>query len=215
MQDRRTRFIALTGAAWAVLAAVGVFTSAGETPEGDSSPAKVVAYYSSHSSEVKLSAIFFAFAFLFFILFAGVLRAFLRRNPANEPLATLALAAAVGLAVTAGIGGGIEVGIAKNIHHLEPAAAQAANLVQSELFLPALIAGFVFALCSGLAILRGSQLPRWLGWVAIVLAIAFIIPPVVMVALLVLFVWSLIVSALMFLRYDSGAGQPEPAPATG
>jgi hypothetical protein len=215
MQDRRTRFIALTGVAWGVLAAVGVFTSGGETPEADSSPAKVVAYYSSHSSEVKVSAIFFAFAFLFFLLFAGVLRAFLRRNAANEPLATLAMTAAVGLAVTAGIGGGVELGLAKNIHHLEPAAAQAANLVQSEVFLPALITGFVFALCNGLAILRGSQLPRWLGWVAIVLAVAFIIPPVALVALLVLFLWSLVVSILMFLRYDSGVAQAEPAPATG
>lgn len=213
MKDRRTRFIALTGAAWAVLAVVAVFTSGGETPEGDSSPAKVVAYYTSHSSEIKLSGIFFAFAFLFFLLFAGVLRAFLLRNPANEPLATLAMAAAVGLAITAGIGGGVELGIAKNIHHLEPAAAQAANLVESEVFLPALIAGFVFALCNGLAILRGSQLPRWLGWVAIVLAIAFIVPPIAIGALLLLFVWSLIVSVLMFQRYDSDVVEPAPAPA--
>lgn len=213
MQDRRIRFVALTGVAWAVLAIVGLFTSGGETPEGDASPAKVVSFYSSHSSEVKTSAVFFAVAFLFFLLFCGTLRAFLRRNPANDSLATLMLAAGVGVAVAAGIGGGIEVGIANNIHHLEPAAAQGANLVENEVFLPVLIAGFVFALCNGLAIIRGSQLPRWLGWVSIVMAILFVVPPVAIIALLVLVVWSLVVSIFMFLRYEGRDGAPAPVVA--
>jgi len=211
MPDRRTRFIALTGAAWAVLAIIGIFASGGETPESDATAAKVVSYYSSHSSEIKLSGVFFAIAFLFFLLFCGVLRAFLRRNPANEPLATLVLVAGLGLAVAAGIGGGVEVGLAKNIHHLGPEAAQALNVIENEVFLPAIITGFVFALGAGLAILRGSLLPRWLGWVAIVIAILFVIPPVGFISFAVLILWSLVVSILMFLRYDRDL--PSAAPA--
>jgi hypothetical protein len=214
MEDRRMRYVALTGAAWAVLAVVGVFTSSGETPDGDASTAKIFSYYSSHSSEIKVSAVFFAIAFLFFLLFCGTLRAFLRRNPANEPLATLMLTAAGIITVTAGIGGGIEVGLAKNIHHLGADAAQALNVLQNEVFLPVLIAGFVFALCNGLAILRGSLLPRWLGWVAIVMAIVFVIPPIAFAGLILLVLWSLLVSVLMFLRYDAGAAQPMAVAAT-
>jgi hypothetical protein len=197
-----------------VLAVVGVFTSGGETPEGDASPTKSVSYYTSHSSEIKLSAVFFSVAFLFFLLFCGTLRAFLRRNPANEPLATLMLTAAGVITVAAGIGGGVELGLAKNINHLGPAAAQALNVLQNEVFLPVLIAGFVFSLCNGLAILRGSLLPRWLGWVAIVMAILFVIPPIGFAGLILLVLWSLIVSVLMFRRYDGGATQPAAVAAT-
>lgn len=213
-RDRRTRLIALTGAVWAVLAVVAIFTSSGETPNADAGPAKVYRYYSAHSSEIKTSAVFFAVAFLFFLLFAGTLRSFLRRNPANDGPATLMLVAAGVITVAAGIGGGVEVGLAKNIHHLTPGAAQALNVVQNEVFLPVLVAGCVFGLCNGIAILRTSMLPRWLGWVSIVMAIVFVIPPAALAGLLLLFLWSLVVSIVMFRRYEDGGVEPEPALAT-
>ena len=213
MQDRRVRFIALTGVAWAVLAVVGIVTSGGETPNGEASPAKVISYYGEHSSEIKLSGVFFSIAFAFFLLFCGTLRSFLRRNPANEGLATLMLVSAAIVIVAAGIGGGVELGLAKNIHHMTPGAAQALNVVENEVFLPVLIAGFVFSLCCGIAILRGSLLPRWLGWVSIVIAIVFLVPPAGIVALFVLFFWSAAVSILMFLRFDRGEVHPAPAGA--
>lgn len=211
MQDRRVRFIALTGVLWAVLAVVGIVSSGGETPDGDASPARVLSYYSSHSSEIELSGVFFALAFLFFLLFCGTLRSFLRRNSDNEGLATLMLVSAAVVTVAAGISGGVELGIAKNVHRLTPAAAQALNVVENEVFLPVLIAGFVFSLCAGLAILRGSLLPGWLGWVSIVIAIVFVVPPAGFVGLLALILWSAAVSILMFLRFDRGEVRPDPA----
>src|SRR2546421_8860121 len=105
-RDRRTRFIALSGAAWAVLAVAGVVTASGETPNADARPLKVITYYASHKSEIEASAILFALAFLFFLLFCGTLRAFLRRNPANDGLATLMLVAAAVVTGAAGVGGG-------------------------------------------------------------------------------------------------------------
>ena len=170
----------------------------------------MISYYSEHSSEIKLSAVFFSLAFLFFLLFCGTLRSFLRRNLGNEGLATLMLVSGAALTVVAGIGGGVELGIAKNIHHLTPAAGQALSVVENEVFLPALIAGFVFSLCSGIAILRGSLLPRWLGWVAIVIAIVFLVPPAGFGGLLALILWSAVVSIIMFLRFDRSGVQPAP-----
>ena len=115
--DRRVRLIALTGAAFAVLAIAGVVAGGGETPEGDASSAKILHYYSTHSSEIKTGAVLFTLAFLFLLLFAGTFRAFLRRNAANESLSTLMLVAIGVVAGTVGIGGGIELGLAENIHH--------------------------------------------------------------------------------------------------
>ena len=81
----------------------------------------------------------------------------------------------------------------------------------NEVFLPVLIAGFVFSLCNGIAILRGSLLPRLLGWVAIVIAIVFLVPPAGFASLLALILWSAVVSILMFLRFDRGEAHPAPA----
>jgi hypothetical protein len=212
-ENGRTRLIALSGAAWAVLAVVGVIVGNGEAPEPKDTPAKIVSYYSSHSSDIKASAVFFSVAFLFFLLFCGTLRSYLRRNPGNEGLATLMLIAAGVLTAVAGIGGGIELGIAKNIHHLSPDAAQAANLIEQEVFLPALVAGFIFSVCSGIAILRSSLLPRWLGWIAIVMAVVFVVPPAGFIGLIVLVFWSLAVSVVMYMRYDRAGVDGTVTPA--
>ncbi len=212
MSNRYDRFVPLAGVAWAVLAVAGVLTGGGETPEADASPRKIISYYSSHASEIETSAVLFVLAFLFFLVFCAALRAFLRRNSVNEPLATLLLASAVIITIPAGIGGGVELGLAQNIHHMGPEAAQAVNLVENEVFVPVLVGGFLFGVSGALAILRGGQLPAWLGWVAIVMAIAFVIPPAIFAALIILVLWSAVVGVLVFKRW--AAATPEaPAPA--
>ena len=111
------------------------------------------------------------------------------------------------MAVGALTGTGLEYGIAHNLHHLSPAAAQTLNFISQELFLPILGGAFVLAVCSGLAILRGAALPKWLGWVAIVLGIAALVPPASFPALFVFVIWSIVVSVLMYTR-TGGATAP-------
>ena len=62
----------------------------------------------------------------------------------------------------------------------------------------------MFGLASGVAILRGARLPNWLGWVAVVIGIVMA-TPVFWFAGVVLFVWVLIVSTLIYLRSASTA----------
>lgn len=215
MSDRWARFAPLTGVAFAVLTVVGILASGGETPEGSASPAKVIAYYAAHRSEIETSAILLALAFLFVVLFAASLRSYLRRTPAAEGLSALVLAGGVLMAAGALSTSGVEYGLAHNIHvlALSPQTAQATNLVSQELFLPILAGAFIFAVAGGLAILRGAQLPRWLGFAAIVLGIAALIPPASFPALIGFVIWSVVVSILIYVRIGRlGSGQPEPSP---
>ena len=205
------RFAPLTGVAWAVLAVVAVLSGGGERRRNASRQGDLLLQLAQLRNQ-DLGDLLRARV--------PVLRPVLRRaarvsaaRVSNEPLASLLLAGGVIIAVTAGIGGGIELGIAKNIHHLGPQAAQAVNLVSNEEFLPILIGGFVFAISAGLAILRAGGLPRWLGWVAIVMAIAFVIPPAIFGALILLVLWSLIVSVLMFKRWAADAPAAAPLAA--
>ena len=160
----------------------------------------MIAYYSTHRSETETSAILFALAFLVLVLFAGSLRSYLRRTSAAEGLSALVLAGAVLMAAGAITGAGVEYALAHRLQHLGPEAAQAVHFLSQELFLPVLAGAFVFALSSGLAILRGAPLPRWLGWVVVVLGIAAIIPPASFPALLGFVIWSVIVSILIYRR---------------
>ncbi|MGA8363210.1 MAG: hypothetical protein WB709_01675 [Solirubrobacteraceae bacterium] len=216
MTDRWSRLAPLTGVLFGIIVVVAIVTGGGETPDANARPARVIAYYGTHRSEVEMSAILFALAFLVLLLFAGVLRSYLRRTPAAEGLGSLALAGAVLMAAGALIGTGVEYGLAHQLHHLGPEVAQTLNFLDNELFLPVLAGAFVFGISSGLAILRGAALPKWLGWVAIVLGVVALIPPTGFFALLGFVIWTVIASILMYRRTGSpaeaSAGVPQPTP---
>jgi len=203
MVDRWGRLAPLTGVLFGVIVVAAVFTSNSETPKPSASAAKVVSYYTEHRSEVETSGILFALAFLVLVLFSGALRSYLRRTSATEGLATLVLAGAVLMAAGALMGTGVEYGVAHSLHDLSPETAKTLNFISSELFLPVLAGGFIFGVCSGLAILRGAALPKWLGWVAIVIGIAVLIPPASFPALFAFVIWSIVVSILMYARSGS------------
>ena len=68
-------------------------------------------------------------------------------------------------------------------------------------------AGFcVFGIASGLAILRGAALPKWLGWLAILIGV-LVVAPAEFVGVLLLVVWIVSVSVLMIQRSDASPEQ--------
>jgi hypothetical protein len=218
MTDRQSKLAPLTGVLFAALAVAAVVTNNSEPPESSVGGLRVVAYYTKHRSEVQTSSILFGLAFLVVVLFAGALRSYLRRTAAAEGLGALVLAGAILMAAGALTGTGIEYGLAHNIHSLGIPEARTLNFIGQELFLPVLAGGFVFGVCAGLAIMRGAALPKWLGWAAIVIGIATLIPPASFPALFAFLIWSVIVSILMYLRTgvpadaDAGANAAIAAP---
>jgi hypothetical protein len=214
MSDRLGRLAPLTGVLFAVVVVVAAFTG-GETPNANASAAKVILYYHAHRSKIETSSLLLAIAFLIFVFFAGVLRSYLRRTPAVEGVATIMLTGGAIMTVGAALGGGIEFGLAHNINDLSPAAAQAVNVISNEIFIPLLAGTFVFSIASGIAILRGAALPKWLGWVAIVMGIAALIPPAFFPMLIVFVIWSAVVSILVYQRGDTATDTPTATVATG
>ncbi len=212
MSDRLGRLAPLTGVLFGVIVVVAVFTNNSESPKSSASAAKVFAYYAVHRSEVETSGILFALAFLVLVLFAGALRSYLRRTAAAEGLSALVLAGAILMATGALTGTGVEYGLAHNLHNFSPETAKTLNFIGQELFLPVLAGGFIFGVCAGLAILRGAALPKWLGWVAIVIGVVVLIPPASFPALLAFLIWSIVVAILMYLRSGDAVGAPAAQP---
>ncbi len=212
MPDRLTRYAPLTGVAAAVFLVVGFFSGT-EPADSSSSLFKVVHYYAIHRSSIESSSVLIGIALLLLALFAASLRAYLRRTPGGEALGALALAGATVSVAMGLLAVAIEYTLAHNLPNLTGSSVQAANIVAQEVFLPILGGVFLVTLASFLAILRGADLPRWLGWFALVVAVLAVIPPVSFVGFLAFIVWIVLTSVFMFIRTDAAEGDGAVAPA--
>jgi len=198
MTDRLSRLVPLTGLVFSALA-VGAFMSSQVPPHAKASGAQVVAFFTAHSTGQQVSDELWFLAFSFLLLFAGVLRASLRRAPETEALSALSLAGAAVLVAGATAYFGFDYVLAVVPSHLDPAAAQALNLLALRLVFPLAAGGFVFGVSTGLGILRSALLPTWLGWVAIVSGLAMLTPGV-FVGIVLLILWVAVTSVLVYRR---------------
>ncbi|MDX6669370.1 MAG: hypothetical protein QOK04_2750 [Solirubrobacteraceae bacterium] len=210
MPDRLSRLAPLTGVLFAGLT-VASFVLSNNSPDPKSSGRRVIHFYEAHQSSQRASDLLLALAVVFLLFFAGSLRGYLRRTPAAEPLSAVVLAAGVLLAAGLALFAGMDFALADVPSHLDPAAAQAMNVLNSDLFIPTSTGGCAFGIASGLAILRGARLPKWLGWVAILIGIITVTPAAI-VGLLGFIVWTVVVSLLIWRR--GGADKLGQAPAT-
>ena len=121
------------------------------------------------------------------------------------------LAGATLLVAGVGIFSGLDLALADVPSRLSPAAAQALNVLNNDMFFLVAAGGCVFGISSGLAILRGARLPKWLGWVAIVIGIISV-SPLGFIGFLASMVWTVLVSILMYMR-SGVATQAPPAPS--
>ena len=83
MKDRWGRLAPFTGVIFAVLTVIGIFASS-STPSSEASGARVIAFYQAHHSAQSATDIVLTFAFIFFLFFAGSLRAYLRRTSSRR-----------------------------------------------------------------------------------------------------------------------------------
>ena len=205
------RLAPLTGLVLVGLLLAAVFVG-GNTPDSNWSGARVATFYENHQTSQNASAYFLGFAALFALFFASVLSSHLRaRSSAVGPTALGfggATVVAVGLAVISAS----TAALTDVPSQISPAAMQALNVISNDFVTPVEVGVVAFLAGYGIAIAWTGTLPRWLGWLALVVAIASAIPPLLFFALLAFVVWVLIVSVLMLVRESrSSPGAPEAA----
>ena len=188
-----SRLAPLTGVVYALLTLFAFGTASG-APSSSASGTKVIAFYESHRTSARASDTLWMLAFAFLILFAGTLRSHLRPKQSAEALSAVVLAGAAVFAAGAVVDFDFDFALAAVPSHLAPAAAQALNVLALNMQLAASAGGLVFGIASGLAILRGGSLPRWLGWSAIVIGVIAATPGFI-VALVLFALWAAIVLA--------------------
>jgi hypothetical protein len=209
--DAWARLGSLVAAALFVVLLVLGFVLSGDTPSVTASTTKVLSYYQAHSDRIDLASYLVGLSIVFGLFWFGSLRAYLRESPAAERLMVVFVMGAVLFAVSGAIVSGLGFALSDSPKHLTPAAAQALNTLESDLQATAFLGGMaVMWVASGLAIVRSRLLPAWLGWVAIVLGVVSV-TPIGWLTVFALVVWTVIVSALVYVRTAPTAAVPEPA----
>jgi hypothetical protein len=207
------RLTRLTGVAFVVLLVLS-FIVGGNTPDPDASVQEVAQYYPDHTGSQTASAILGAYAVVFFVFFAGVLRATLRRT--EETTATLSTLS-FGGALLIAVGGSIFASLAFLFgdlgDNLDPVALQTLNAVAGEFFVPIAAGGAVFMISTGIAIRRGGALAGWMGIVAIIIGV-LAVTPAGFFAFLAVMAWVLVASIMLYIREPTAtSAAPSPSAA--
>jgi hypothetical protein len=196
----------LTGVVFVALVIVG-FSVGGEPPEADEPVREIVEHYVDNKDSVTAGALLAGLAGVALVFFGGYLRKVLRAAEGEGGmLSVVALVGTAMMAVGVAIDATISLALAESAEDIEPAAVQALQALWDNDFIPIALGAEVFLLSTGISVVRHGALPRWLGWIAIVLALAGA-TPIGWIAFLGGGVWILIVSVLLALRARPAAPQ--------
>jgi hypothetical protein len=173
--DSKTWLAPLTGILFIIVLIVG-FAVSGEPPDpADDSAQEIVDFYVDNKSSVMAGSIMQTVAGALFIFFGGYLFRTLRAAGA-EASAIVTLAGAVVFALGVALDGTINFALAETADDIEPDAVQALSALWTNDFLPFSMGLLVFLMGFGVSIVRHGVLPKWIGWVAIVVSLTAISP---------------------------------------
>ncbi len=161
----------------------------------DASGAQVIAWYGSHHGSDFVFDLLGGLAVLFLVLFAAALARQVRTG--DRWLAHGALGGAVfgGVGLLTSIG--FNTVLAQDHNHLTVASAQTLNLLENDFFLPILVGFALFGILTGLAVVVGRILPKWMGWVMFAFGLATLAGPVGFFGLLATLLWVLVAGIWM------------------
>jgi hypothetical protein len=208
------RLAPLTGVIFVVIA-VAVFAIGGSTPGDHASAQKVATYYGNHHDKHVTLAFTLALSIPFLLFFASSLRYDLRRAGGTGQLANGAFAGGVLAAVGFGILSFVHFALADAADSVKTiGTTQTLNVLDNTDFIPVAAGMGTLVLGAGLSVVRHGGLPRWLGWVGVVIGVlAF--TPAGFFAFLASGLWIAVASILLTLARRAAPPAPlaPPAPA--
>jgi hypothetical protein len=209
MRDR-SWIAALTGIAFVVLLVVGGAIQ-GEPPDPADEPVQEVIDFYTDEGKIWAGALTEILAAAALVFFGGFLRKVLRAAEGEgHMLSAVVLAGTTIVATGLAFDATISIALVESAEEIEPGAVQALAALWHNDFAPIVLGSLVFILAAGVSILRHGALPRWLGWVAIVLAIAAG-TPAGFFAFLAIGLWIAVVSVMLAMRERRGPGGAAPA----
>jgi hypothetical protein len=209
------RWVPLTGIAFVVLFLIAIFIV--EIPGGDDSAQEVLDFYadSGNRTSVVISAYLYVLAAFSLILFANRLHYVIRNAEGGNPLfATGALAGGIAAAVCLIVAAMAFAAIAAGIEFADeppPTSAELPRAINSMgyglMLVGMMFMAILMILSTTVASFRYGLFPGWFNWLSILTAIALIFA-VIFLPGIMLFVWLVAASILLWQRQPASAEDP-------
>jgi len=166
--------MALTGLAFVILGVVS-FAIVGDVPTpGDDSAREIVRFYEDNETVVAVGSVLACLAGALFVLFGVYLRSAIRAVQPDPGGDLVPLALVVGTAIFAtglALDSALNVALIDTAGDMSPAATEALSALWNNDF-PVFGTGlFIVMLSLAYSTLRYGVLPKWMGWVAVVLVV--------------------------------------------
>ena len=176
MTRSREWLVPLTGVGFVLLGIVS-FIVGGEPKSADDPVREIVDYYVDNKDSIQASAFLGVAATLLLVFFGAYLRRILRAAaPEGEILSLVSVLGLVVIAVAFAIDTTILIALSEAADDIDPVAVQSLQALWDNDFVPLVLGVLMFLWATGLAVIRTGALPKWLGWVMIVLGVVALTP---------------------------------------
>ena len=201
------RLSTLAGPVFAIVFLVAT-ALAGSTPDEKSSGTKVISYYLDHDTSTLSGAFGGPVLALLLLLFFSQLRSVARASALGAGAGpTVMIGGAVVWASGLLIGSWLDLALVASAKHHQEGVAQTLNVLSAADWIP-FIAGIAVTLVgAGMTVMSTGVLPRWMGWVALVVGVIALAGPGGFLGFFLSPLW-ILVAGVMLLRAESSV---EPA----
>ena len=213
------RWAALGGILYVVLFIIGTILLFDGSPDGDASPAKVIAYYSDsgHRDKISIGWIISGLGVFFFLWFLSALRRTVRRHEGDDgfltALTTIGGVVYASLAFAAlAVNQGIRT-MSDDTHRDQvfPGLIHAANDASYVLHATGGAGASAMIIAASLAALRAAAVPAWAGWLGVAAGI-LALGSIAFFPQAAIAIWILVVSGVLFARGARGGRGEAPMP---
>ena len=176
MNGSKGWLVPLTGVAFVVVAIISFIV--GGQPKDASHPAtEIVNWYLDHKDSVEVSAFIGVAATVLLVFFGAYLRDVLRVAAGGADM--LSLVSFIGIVVVAvgfAIDTTIQLAIAERADDIDPIAVQSLQALWDNDFVPIALGVLLFLWATGISVVRSGALPKWIGWIMLVLGVIALTP---------------------------------------
>ena len=204
MNGSKGWLVPLTGVAFIVVAIIG-FIVGGEPKDASHPATEIVDWYIDNKDSVEVGAFIGVAATVLLVFFGAYLRNVLRVAAGGDDM--LSLVSFIGLVVVAvgfAIDTTISIAIAERADDIDPIAVQSLQALWDNDFVPIALGVLLFLWATGISVVRSGALPKWIGWIMILLGIVAL-TPIGFASFLGTAVLILVISILLAVRARSAA----------
>jgi hypothetical protein len=204
MSRRGQQLVGLGGLVFVVLVLVSILIAGNSTPDTNASLTKIVLFYQQHRSNQLVSAYLLEVAVVVGVGFFWFLRGLLIEGRADSRLANLGFAGALLFAAGGALAGGLHVTLWDSANSVTASSMQTLNALQNDVTV--ILSGTgqaLLLLATGSVVVTSGVLPRWVGWIAVVLGVLALALP--FIGPLWTGIWVLITSIVVLARAGSAA----------